>query len=36
MEKHLSMLVKDEQVDLLEAQKWVNDIKAFTDCMQRD
>jgi len=36
MEKHLSMLVKSDRVDLLEAQKWVNDIKAFTDCMQRD
>jgi len=36
LEKHLSMLVKSDQVDLLEAQKWVNDIKAFTDCMQRD
>lgn len=36
LEKHLSMLVKSDRVDLLEAQKWVNDIKAFTDCMQRD
>jgi len=25
-----------DRVDLLEAQKWVNDLKAFTDCMQRD
>ena len=35
MEKHLSMLVKDETIDLLEAQKWANDTKAFVDCMQR-
>ena len=36
MEKHLAMLVKQDKVDLLEAKKWVNDLKAFTDCMQRD
>jgi twitching motility protein PilT len=36
IEQHLARLVKDEKVDLLEAQKWVNDIKAFTDCMQRN
>jgi twitching motility protein PilT len=35
LEKHLSRLVKDDKVDLLEAQKWVNDLKAFVDCMQR-
>jgi len=36
MEKHLSMLVKQDKVDLLEAKKWANDLKAFTDCMQRE
>jgi twitching motility protein PilT len=36
LEKHLSILVKDEKIDLLEAQKWTNDLKAFVDCMQRD
>jgi len=36
MEKHLAMLVKDDQVDLLEAKKWANDIKCFADAMQRD
>lgn len=36
MEKHLSMLVKGGKVDLLEAQKWANNIKTFTDCMQQD
>ncbi len=36
LEKHLAMLVKEERVDLLEAQKWANDLKAFVDCMQRD
>jgi len=35
MEKHLSMLVKEDRVDLLEAQKWANNVKAFVDCMQR-
>jgi twitching motility protein PilT len=35
LEKHLSMLVKDDVIDLLEAQKWANDQKAFVDCMQR-
>lgn len=35
MEKHLSMLVKNDVIDLLEAQKWANDPKAFVDCMQR-
>ncbi len=36
MEKHLSMLVKKDKIDLLEAKKWANDLKCFTDCMQRD
>ncbi|MGE5296004.1 MAG: type IV pilus twitching motility protein PilT [Solirubrobacterales bacterium] len=36
LEKHLAMLVKQGEVDLLEAQKWANDTKAFVDCMQRD
>ena len=35
MEKHLAMLVKDDKVDLLEAKKWVNTIKSFTDAMQQ-
>ncbi len=35
LEKHLSILVKEDKVDLLEAKKWVNNIKAFTDCMQQ-
>ncbi|MEN6336323.1 MAG: PilT/PilU family type 4a pilus ATPase [Phycisphaerales bacterium] len=36
LEKHLAMLVKQGEIDLLEAQKWANDTKAFVDCMQRD
>ncbi|MCH7558011.1 MAG: PilT/PilU family type 4a pilus ATPase [Planctomycetes bacterium] len=36
MEKHLSMLVKQDKIDLLEAKKWANDLKSFADCMQRD
>jgi hypothetical protein len=35
MEKHLAMLVKEDKVDLLEAQKWVNNIISFTDIMKR-
>jgi twitching motility protein PilT len=35
LEKHLAILVKNEVIDLLEAQKWANDVKAFVDCMQR-
>ena len=34
MEKHLAMLVKEDKVDLLEAQKWVNNITSFTDMMK--
>jgi hypothetical protein len=36
MEKHMAMLVKEDKVDLLEAQKWVNNITTFTDMMKRD
>jgi hypothetical protein len=36
MESHLTRLVHNNQVDLLEAKKWVNNIKAFTDCLQRE
>ena len=35
MEKHLAMLVKQDKIDLLEAQKWANNIKSFVDCMQQ-
>jgi twitching motility protein PilT len=35
LEKHLALLVKDEKVDLLEAQKWANNITSFTDIMKR-
>jgi twitching motility protein PilT len=36
LEKHLTNLVKAEQIDLLEAKKWCNNLKTFVDCMQRD
>ena len=36
LEKHLSMLVKQDKVDLLEAKKWANNLKTFVDCMQHD
>ncbi|MFC1762010.1 type IV pilus twitching motility protein PilT [Planctomycetota bacterium] len=35
MESHLARLVNAGQVDVLEAKKWVNNIKSFTDCLQR-
>ena len=35
IEKHLAMLVKQDKIDLLEAKKWANNIKTFTDCMQQ-
>jgi twitching motility protein PilT len=34
MERHLATLVKQDKVDLLEAKKWANDLKSFTDEMQ--
>ena len=33
LEKHLAMLVKDNKVDLLEAEKWANNIKNFVNAM---
>ena len=36
MEKHLSMLVKQGKVELLEAKKWANNVKVFVDAMQQD
>lgn len=35
MERHLAELVKADKIDLLEAKKWANDLKCFTDAMQR-
>jgi twitching motility protein PilT len=35
MEKHLAMLVKDDKLDLLEAQKWANNLTSFVDVMKR-
>jgi len=35
IEKHMAMLVNKDKVDLLEAKKWVNNIKSFTDAMQQ-
>ncbi len=35
LEKHLATLVKQDKVDLLEARKWANNIKTFTDAMQQ-
>ncbi len=36
MEKHMSILVKQNRVELLEAKKWVNKLKVFIDAMQQD
>ncbi len=35
MEKHLAILVKEDKINLLEAQKWANNIISFTDVMKR-
>jgi twitching motility protein PilT len=35
LEKHLAMLVKQDKVEMLEARKWANNIKTFTDAMQQ-
>jgi twitching motility protein PilT len=33
-ERHLVTLVKQDKIDQLEAKKWANDLKSFTDEMQ--
>ena len=35
MESHLARLVKADKIDLLEAQKWANNVKCFIDAMKR-
>ena len=35
LEKHLALLVKSDKLELLEARKWANNIKTFTDAMQQ-
>lgn len=34
MESHLARLVKSNKIDLLEAQKWANNVVAFIDAMK--
>lgn len=34
LERHLALLVKQDQVELLEAQKWANDLKSFNDALK--
>jgi twitching motility protein PilT len=36
MERHLAQLVKRDLIDLLEAQKWANDLKCFQDAMKNE
>ena len=33
LERHLARLVKEKEIELLEAQKWANDGKSFIDAM---
>ena len=35
-ERHLAQLVKRGDIDLLEAQKWANDLNSFEDAMKSD
>ena len=35
MESHLARLVKDEKVDILEAQKWANKVSCFVDAVKQ-
>ena len=35
LESHLAQLVKADAIDLLEAQKWANDVGCFVDAMKR-
>ncbi len=36
LEKHLAQLVKSGEIDLLEAQKWANNLNSFSDAMKSD
>jgi twitching motility protein PilT len=36
LERHMTKMVKQDLIDVLEAQKWANNIKAFQDCMQHE
>jgi twitching motility protein PilT len=36
MERHLARLVKEEKIDLLEAQKWANNYTSFVDALKHD
>jgi twitching motility protein PilT len=35
MESHLARLVKQDQIDLLEAKKWANNLTSFVDAMKQ-
>jgi twitching motility protein PilT len=36
LERHLAILVKQGKIDLLEAQKWANDLKSFQDALKNE
>jgi twitching motility protein PilT len=36
LERHLAKLVKEDKIDMLEAQKWANDLNCLIDAVERD
>jgi twitching motility protein PilT len=36
LERHLARLVKEDKVNMIEAQKWANDINSLIDAVERD
>ncbi len=36
LERHLAQLVRKDEIDLLEAKKWANDLNSFQDAMKND
>ena len=36
LERHPARLVREDKIDLLEGQKWANDIKCFTDALKME
>ena len=36
LERHLAKLVKKGEIDVLEAQKWANDVNSFLDAMKNE
>jgi twitching motility protein PilT len=36
MERHLAQLVRDEKIDILEAQKWANNLATFNEAINSE